>query len=203
MTRLSKRRSLLVSTVFTALTLALAGCGNEAESEPNSGGETGVTIEPTTAAASSGTTPSASSTAVEIEVDMAPARTVAVALATGNTQDVDVGRYLVGDAVERADQIIAAGQDTNAQTLARFGTVHHATTLNEFEKAEYSQANGTTMLTVITFGWDAQPNNAEIPQAMQAYMMPGGPGTLAWYFTLQDTGLINGIWTKDELGDFD
>ena len=35
-------------------------------------------------------------------------------------------------------------------------------------------------------------------------MIPGGPGTLAWFFTLEETtGLIDGIWLDSELGVYD
>jgi len=205
--RLASRRSLLAATAFTVL--ALAGCGSKPGLEPSPGGGAGGSTEPTaaktpTATASSSATPSNGPTVVEVDVDMGPARTVAVALATGNVQDVDVHQYLTGDAVGQADETIAAGRDVNSQTRARFGTVHHATTLNPYEKAEYSETNGATMLTVVTFGWDAPPDEQEVPQAARARMTPGSPGTLAWHFALDaDTGLINGIWTGAELGGFD
>jgi len=128
---------------------------------------------------------------------------VAIALATGNFSDVDIDQYLTGEAVNRADEIIASGADANASSIARFGTVHHATTLNSFEKAEYSWENGRTMLTVITFGWDAPPDSSDLPEFTGASMVPGSPGTLAWYMTIDDTGLIDGIWTESEVGDYD
>lgn len=59
------------------------------------------------------------------------------------------------------------------------------------------------MLTVITFGWDAPPDSSDLPEFTGASMVPGSPGTLAWYMTIDDTGLIDGIWTESEVGDYD
>ncbi|EJF46498.1 hypothetical protein QU670_07770 [Actinomyces massiliensis] len=199
----STRATLL--TASAALCLAASGCGGapDATSTPSgyaSSGPESADESPTPTPTAS---PSATAPTTDIEVDMAPARVVAIALATGNFSDVDIDQYLTGEAVNRADEIIASGADANASSIARFGTVHHATTLNSFEKAEYSRENGRTMLTVITFGWDAPPDSSDLPEFTGASMVPGSPGTLAWYMTIDDTGLIDGIWTESEVGDYD
>ena len=57
-------------------------------------------------ATTSGASPTAPTASVEVDVDIAPARVVAVALATGNAAGADVHQYLTGEATGRADQII-------------------------------------------------------------------------------------------------
>lgn len=193
-----RRRTLLLGAVVAA---AAAGCGRRRRPEPPVAGPAGE--EPTGAgvATTPGASPTTPTASVEVDVDMAPARVVAVALATGNTAGVDVHQYLTGEATGRADQIIDVGAQANEASYSRFGIVHHATTLDAFERAERSTANGVTMLTVITFGWDAPPDAVDVPAAGRAGMKPGGAGTLAWFFTLDaGTGLIDGIWTQGETG---
>ncbi|ARD42516.1 hypothetical protein [Actinomyces gaoshouyii] len=203
MTTLVGRRGLLNTVSLTAVALVLAGCGEDTQPSQVPGGRAAGT-EPTTAMTPTVSASATSPTVVETNVDMAPARTVAVALATGNQSEVDVAQYLTGEAVTQAEQIIAAGREANDRTLARFGTVHHAVTLDELERSERSEVNGVTMLTVVTFGWDAPPDDSEVTQAARVHMTAGGPGTLAWYLTLDEsTGLIDGIWTSEELGSFD
>jgi len=203
MIELPGRRALLAAGALTVLTLpAVASCGNDPDESPTPAGSIDPGTEPTTATQEASPTPTPPT--VDVEVDMAPARAIAVALATGNAADADIHQYLTGRAVDKADRVIADGADANASTSMRFGTVHHATTLNSFEKAERSDANGRIMLTVITFGWDAPPGDDDPPQSARANMIPGGPGTLAWFFTLEETtGLIDGIWLDSELGVYD
>ena len=198
MTRFTSRRCLL--SVAALLLLGATGCSEPKSPTPAPGGR--AATEP--ASAAEPVTPSEAPDVVEVAVDMGPARVVAVALATGNHSGADVSQYLTGQAVAQAEQMIAAGREANDRTLERFGTVHHAVTLDSAEKAEYSQVNGVTMLTVVTFGWDAPPEETEVPQAAQARMRPGEPGTLAWLLTLDEaTGLIDQVWTEAEVGDFD
>ena len=197
------RRGLLNAVSLTAVALVLVGCGEDTQPSAVPGG-LAVSAEPTTAMTPTASGGAPSPAVVEVDVDMAPARVVAVALATGNRSDADVAQYLTGEASAQAEQIIAAGREVNERTLARFGTVHHAVTLDELESSERSEVNGVTMLTVVTFGWDGPPDDGGVPQAARVHMTAGGPGALAWFFTLdEDTGLINGIRTGDEIGSFD
>lgn len=204
MSALPTRRALLGAGA-AALVLTAASCSTTpVAGPPPGGGMPAAPTVPATTGAVAGARSSATAPTEEVRVDTAPARVVAVALATGNADGVDYRRYLAGGVVDKAAQVVAAGEAVNASRLARFGTVHHAVTLDAFERAERSRANGVVMVTVLTFGWDAPPGPSGPPQAARAAMVPGGAGTRAWYLTLEEgTGLVDGVWSDAEIGDYD
>ena len=135
------------------------------------------------------------------EIDTSAARQVALALATGD-EETDIGQHLSDQAAAKALQIIERGSQANASTLSRFGTVRHAMTLDRWETTEIT-ATGRAVVTVITLGWDAAPEDQEAPPRLVQGSVPGSPGTLAWYFEVDQEGLITGIWEESEVGDFD